>query len=218
MLVDDHPVMRMGLQEVLEASGLCEVVGQAMDGQEAIETVEGLNPDVIVVDVIMPRKDGIDACREIMDLLPDTKVMMLTASTVEDAVIEAIAAGAAGYLEKYSPPEELVEAVVDVANGRLRVPEKAVRAVFSMIRGDHRLAYSQASHKLTALEQETLALFAAGRSYADIAVSRGKSSVTIRNTLYRVQDKLGLQNKQELVTWAVRNGLLDDFTVPPVAH
>ena len=99
MVVDDHPVVRSGLRDVLEASGRCEVVGQAGDGEEAVEMVEDLNPDVIVMDVIMPRKDGIDACREIMERLPDTRVMMLTAATEEDAVIEAIAAGATGYLQ-----------------------------------------------------------------------------------------------------------------------
>ena len=98
MVVDDHPIMRNGLRDTLEASGRFEVVGQAEDGEEAVRTVEGLGPDVIVMDVIMPNKDGIDACREIMELLPDTRVMMLTASTEEDAVIEAVAAGATGYL------------------------------------------------------------------------------------------------------------------------
>ena len=213
MVVDDHPVLRTGLQDLLEASGHCEVVGEAADGEEAIDKAEGLNPDVIVMDVIMPRKDGIDACREIMELLPDTRVVMLTASSEEDAVIEAIAAGATGYLQKYSPPEELVEAVVDVARGRLRIPEKSVKEVFSIIRGDHRLASRHASNMLTALERETLTLFAGGRSYAEIAAARGNSSVTVRNTLYRVQDKIGVGTKQELVVWAVRNGLLDDFTV-----
>ena len=90
--------MRNGLRDTLEASGRFEVVGQAEDGEEAVRTVEGLGPDVIVMDVIMPNKDGIDACREIMELLPDTRVLMLTASTEEDAVIEAVAAGATGYL------------------------------------------------------------------------------------------------------------------------
>ena len=115
MVVDDHPIMRNGLRDTLEASGRFEVVGLAGDGAEAVGTVEALKPQVIVMDVIMPNKDGIDACREIMELLPGTRVLMLTASDEEDAVIEAIAAGATGYLEKYSRPEELVEAVLDVA-------------------------------------------------------------------------------------------------------
>ena len=213
MVVDDHPIMRSGLRDTLEASGRFEVVGLAGDGEEAVGTVEALKPQVIVMDVIMPNKDGIDACREIMDLLPETRVLMLTASDEEDAVIEAIAAGATGYLEKYSRPEELVEAVLDVAEGRLRIPDEAVRRVFAMIRGERGLTSRQAPGNLTALERETLTLFASGRSYSGIAVARGISTVTVRNTLYRIQDKLGIRTKQELVVWAVRNGLVEDVAV-----
>ena len=210
MMVDDHPVMRNGLRDTLEASGRFEVVGEAEDGEEAVRTVEGIDPQVIVMDVIMPNKDGIDACREIMELLPETRVLMLTASTEEDAVIEAVAAGATGYLQKYSRPEELVEAVLDVAEGRLRIPGKVVREVFAIVRGDRELASRQAPGNLTALERETLTLFAGGRSYTEIAKARGNSTVTVRNNLYRIQDKLGIGTKQGLVIWAVRNGLVDD--------
>ena len=213
MVVDDHPIMRNGLRDTLEASGRFEVVGQAEDGEEALRTVAGLGPEVVVMDVIMPNKDGINACREIMELLPETRVLMLTASSEEDAVIEAVAAGATGYLQKYSRPEELVEAVLDVAEGRLRIPAKVVREVFALVRGDRKLASRQATDKLTALERETLRLFASGRSYTDIAEARGNSTVTIRNTLYRIQDKLGIGTKQELVIWAVWNGLVDDVVV-----
>ena len=213
MVVDDHPIMRNGLKDVLEASGRFEVVGQAKDGEEAVSTVEGIEPDVIVMDVIMPNMDGIDACREIMELLPETRVLMLTASTEEDAVIEAVAAGATGYLQKYSRPEELVEALVDVAEGRLRIPSEVVREVFSMIRGDRTFAFRRASGNLTALERETLTLFASGRSYTEIAEARGITTVTVRNTLYRTQDKLGIGTKQELVVWAVRNGLVNESAV-----
>ncbi len=213
MVVDDHPLMRNGLRDALEESGRFEVVGQAADGEEALGTVENLKPEVIVMDVIMPNKDGIDACREIMELLPETRVLMLTASTEEDAVIEAVAAGATGFLQKYSRPEELVEAVLDVAGGRLRIPDKAVRMVFAMLRGQLRLASRLPLDKLTALERETLTLFATGRSYTEIAEAKGNTTVTVRNTLYRIQDKLGIRTKQELVVWAVRNGLVDDLVV-----
>ena len=213
MVVDDHPIMRNGLRDALEASGRLEVLGNAGDGEEAVRTVEELGPDVIVMDVIMPNKDGIDACREIMELLPGTRVLMLTASTEMDAVIEAIAAGATGYLQKYSGPEELVEAVLAVAEGRLRIPEEAVKEVFARIRAERKLAPSRASDRLTALERETLVLFASGMSYTQIAEERGKSTVTIRNTLCRIQDKLGVKTKQELVIWAVRNGLMDKVSV-----
>ena len=151
MVVDDHPIMRNGLRDVLEASRRFEVVGQAEDGDEALRTVEGLQPQVIVMDVIMPNKDGIDACREIMEFLPDTRVLMLTVSSEMDAVIEAVAAGATGYLQKYSRPEELVEATLDVAEGRLRIPDKVVREVFAMVRRDREDVSKRASDRLTAL-------------------------------------------------------------------
>ena len=213
MVVDDHPIMRSGLRDALEESGRFEVVGQAADGEEAVRTVEELKPEVIVMDVIMPHKDGINACREIMELLPETRVLMLTASTEEDAVIEAVAAGATGYLQKYSRPEEFVKAVLDVAEGRLRIPDQAVRMVFAMLRGQRKLVSGQPADKLTALERETLTLFAGGRSYSQIAEAKGNTTATVRNTLYRIQDKLGIKTKQELVIWAVRNGLVDDIVV-----
>ena len=93
MLVDDHPITRRGLREVLEDSGGFDVVVQAADGVEAVGMAEESRPDVIVMDVMMPKKDGVEACRDILDRLPKTKVLMLTASTEDDAVIEAVAAG-----------------------------------------------------------------------------------------------------------------------------
>ncbi len=98
MLVDDHEIMRDGLREVLERSGDFEVAGEAGDGVAAVRVARDLKPDVIIMDVMMPLKDGIEACREITDMLPETRVLMLTASTEEDAVVESFAAGAMGYL------------------------------------------------------------------------------------------------------------------------
>ena len=128
MLADDHPIMRDGLRDALESEGDFEVVGVAADGVEAVSMAQSVAPQVIVMDVMMPNMDGVDACREIMELLPDTRVLMLTASTTEDAVVEAIAAGATGYLQKDSGPEELAEAIREVAQGRLRIPEKSIQA------------------------------------------------------------------------------------------
>ena len=213
MVVDDHPIMRDGLRDALEASGRFEVVGLAEDGEESVREAQNLRPDVIIMDVMMPGKDGIEACREIMELLPETRVLILTASNEEDAVIEAVAAGATGYLQKYSRSEELLEAVVAVAEGRLRIPENAVRQVFSMVRGLRELASRQALDRLTAVERETLTLFAKGMPYTEIAQVRGNTPLTVRNTLYRIQDKLGVETKQELVIWAVRNGLMDEVIV-----
>ena len=197
MVVDDHPIMRNGLRDALQDEGDFEVVGLAADGAEAVTLAQSVVPDVIVMDVMMPNMDGVDACREIMELLPDTRVLMLTASTAEDAVVDAIAAGATGYLQKSSGTEELADAVRGVAAGRLRIPDSAIRRVFA----------------LTVREREILTLFARGKSYAEIAETRENQTVTVRNAIYRIQDKLGVATKQELVVWAVRNGLLDDAAV-----
>ncbi|MDE2892194.1 MAG: response regulator transcription factor [Chloroflexota bacterium] len=213
LIVDDHPLMRKGLRDVLEGSGRFVVVGEAEDGEEALRAAAELKPEVVVMDVIMPRMDGIDACRELMALLPDTRVVMLTAAAQEDAVVDSIAAGASGFLEKYAPPEEFVTAVLDVAAGRLRVPDEAVKRVFAMLRGQRPLESAGPLERLTAIERETLTLFASGTPYGEIARVRGVSVVTVRNTLYRIQDKLGIETKPELVIWAVRNGLVDDIVV-----
>ena len=119
---------------MLERSGEFEVVGQARDGEEAVRAAAELSPDVIVMDVMMPRKDGVEACREIMETAPDTRVIMLTASTEEDAVIEAVAAGATGYLQKVSGMDRLLDTVKVVAAGEMRVPPDVVRRVFAKIR------------------------------------------------------------------------------------
>ena len=209
MLVDDHEIMRDGLREVLQRAGDYEVVGQAGDGAAAVRVAESLRPDVIIMDVMMPIKNGIDSCREITELLPDTKVLMLTAASEQDAVIEAVAAGATGYLQKYSGKETLLRTVRDVAEGEYRIPGDVIRRVFAGVR----TGAQQSTHelnKLTAREREILTLFARGLSYAAIAEVRGNQPVTIRNGVYGIQDKLKIGTKQELVVWAVRNGLLDE--------
>ena len=211
MIVDDHPIMRDGLRDALDSEEDFEVVGQAADGAEAVRSAQSLQPDVIVMDAIMPNKNGVDACREIMDQLPDTRVLILTASTEEDAIIEAAAAGATGYLHKHSGPEELADAVRDVARGRLRIPDRSIRKAFEMIRGSRELTAGGALKTLTQSQREILTMFARGNTYAQIAEARGNKTVTVRNAIYRIQDKLGVTTKQEIVVWAVRNGLLDDI-------
>ena len=208
LLVDDHSIMREGLQMMLEHSGEFEVVGQARDGVEAVKAAAKLSPDVIVMDVMMPNKDGVEACREIMESLPDTRVIMLTASTEEDAVIEAVSAGAAGYLQKVSGMDHLVSTVKTVAAGEMHMPTAVLRRVFARIRAGAKPEEDPA--QLTRREREILASFSRGMSYAAIAGARGVKPVTIRNAIYGIQVKLGVGTKQEIVVWAVRNGLLDE--------
>ncbi len=206
LLADDHSIVREGLESMLKDSEEFEVVGSARDGVEAVRAASELSPDVIVMDVMMPEKDGVEACREIMESAPGVRVVMLTASTEEDAVIEAVAAGATGYLQKLSGMDRLVSTLKLVAVGEMPVPPDVVRRVFARI-----LRGAKAEEdELTEREKEMLVSFCRGMSYSAIAEARGVKPVTIRNGLYSIQSKLGLGTKQEIVVWAVRNGLLDE--------
>ena len=211
MLVDDHAIMRDGLREVLEQSGDCSVVAQAADGVEALAIAERVRPDLIIMDVIMPNKDGVEACREIMQRLPDTQVLILTSSTADDAIIEAAAAGAAGYLQKYSGRDDLLTAVREVAEGRSRIPFDIARRAFNAIRRAPPDSKNDKAAKLTIREREIVKLFSRGNSYRQIAEVVGNTPLTVRNAVYRIQDKIGVGSKQEMVVWAVRHGLLDDL-------
>ena len=167
-----------------------------------------VSPDVVVMDVIMPKKDGVEACREIMESAPETHVVMLTASTEVDAIVEAVAAGATGYLQKETDRERLLSTVRDAVSGELRVPVEIVRRAFEEIRGGGRAG--DAAARLTQREREILVSVSQGMSYARIAEARGVKPVTVRNAIYGIQQKLGVGSMQELVLWSVRNGLLGD--------
>lgn len=211
MLVDDHPIVLDGLRNVLDSSEEFEVVGQAKDGAEAVAMAAELSPDVVIMDVLMPNKDGVEACREIMESVPGTKVIMLTASTDEDAVIEAMAAGATGYLQKVTGKERLLATVKDVVAGELRVPTGVVMQTIRDLKDSSSTGRAPDTHSLTKRELEILKSFAAGASYASISEERGVKAGTIRNAIYVIQGKLRVTSKQELVIWAMRNGLLDEY-------
>ena len=210
MIVDDHSIVRVGLKQVLEQSGEFQVVGEAADGEAAVRVAAEVSPDVVVMDVIMPRKDGVEACREIMESAPETRVVMLTASTEVDAIVEAVAAGATGYLQKETDRERLLSTVRDAVSGELRVPVEFVRRAFEEIRGSGRAGDAAAAAGLTPREREILVSFSKGMSYARIAEARGIKPVTARNAIYGIQQKLGVRSLQELVLWSARNGLLGD--------
>ena len=211
MVVDDHSIVREGLKYVLEQSGEFEVVGQAADGEEAVRVAAEVSPDVVVMDVMMPRKDGVEACREIMESAPDTRVLMLTVANEETAVLEAVAAGATGYLQKETDRERLLSTVRGVSRGELRLPAEAVRGVIAAVRGAAEPGDAANAAGLTAREREILVSFAGGMSYTRIAERRGIKPVTVRNSVYGIQDKVGVTSMQGLVLWAARNGLLDDY-------
>ncbi len=210
MIVDDHSIVRVGLQQVLEQAGDFEVVGHASDGEEAVRVAAEVTPDVVIMDVMMPGKDGVEACREIMESLPGVRVMMLTASTEEDAVVEAVAAGATGYLQKETDRERLLSAVRGVVRGELLLPADVVTRTFAALRDGAGAEDSTATAGLTPREREILVAFSRGMSYAQIAEIREVKAVTIRNAIYGIQQKLEVRSMQGLVLWCVRNGLLDD--------
>ena len=206
LLADDHSVTREGLRSILAGSEEFEVVGLARDGVEAVKAASELSPDLIVMDVMMPRKDGVEACREIMESLPETRVIMLTASTEADAMIEAVAAGATGYLQKVAGMDQVLDMMKSAAAGEGRLPTEVVRRVLDRLRSGAK----SKEVNLTQREKEILVSFCQGMSYAAIAEAREVKAVTIRNAIYTIQVKLGVSSKQETVVWAAQNGLLDD--------
>ena len=209
MLVDDHSIMRDLLRDALENTGEFEVVAQAADGQEALRMVEEAVPDVIVMDVIMPEMDGIEACRQITELLPGTRVLMLTASNEQDAIVRAIAAGATGYLQKYSGKEQLLTTLREVAEGEFRIPGDAARRLARAVRSPSTDDASERLEALTDRERAILKLFAEGLTYQEIGEIRNNSGLTVRNAVSAVQRKLGFRTRQQMVLWAVRAGLVD---------
>jgi DNA-binding NarL/FixJ family response regulator len=211
LLADHHQIVRVGLQEMLESVGDFEVVGHAGNGEEVLSSAQELKPDVVIMDVVLPVKDGIQTCREIKETLPDTEVLILTASTEENVALDAVLAGASGYLPKDSGKDRLLATVRDVAQGEFRIPGEVIRQLLVGRRFSHRGSGSSEARKLTTRQQEILTLFAQGMSYAQIAEVRGKRPLTIRNSIYGIQRKLQAKSKQEMVVWAVRNGLLDNI-------
>ena len=209
MVVDDHPVVREGIRRLLQHFAEFDVVGVAGDGEEAVRLASEVAPDVIIMDVVMPGKGGVDACREIMDLMPDIGILMLTASTAPDAVIEGIAAGASGYLLKDSGVEQLVGTIQEIAEGRVSLTADALKRAAMLMRKDPAAQGFRGPDLLTPRETELLRLFCRGLSYAQIADAAEIGQSTVRNTLDRVQHKAGAGSKTEMVVWAVRVGLLD---------
>ncbi len=207
LLADDHSVTREGLRSILAGSEEFEVVGVAMDGVEAVKAASELSPDLIVMDVMMPRKDGVEACREIMESRPETRVIMLTASTEANAVIDAVAAGAASYLQKVADMDQVLDMMREAATGEGHLPTPVVRRAIERMRSGVK---TKDDVDLTPREKEILVSFCQGMTYTAIAAAREVKVVTVRNAIYTIQIKLGVDSKQEVVAWALRNGMLDD--------
>ncbi len=212
MVADDHALFRRGLQMVLEAEPDIDLVGEASDGAEAVEKSQELMPDVILMDVRMPKRSGIEAASQIKDLLPHVKILMLTISDEEADLYDAIKAGASGYLLKEIPIEEVADAIRSVWAGQSRIsPSMASKllnefAAMSKASGDR----SQIpAPRLTDREMEVLRLVAKGMNNRDIAKELYISENTVKNHIRNILEKLHLHSRMEAVVYAVREKLLE---------
>jgi two-component system NarL family response regulator len=212
LVVDDHALFRRGLQMVLEQEEDIEVVGEAGDGAEAVEKVADTIPDIVLMDVRMPKRGGIDACTAIKDAVPSAKIIMLTISDEEADLYDAIKAGASGYLLKEISIEEVATAIRAVNEGQSLISpsmaSKLLTEFASMIkRGDERQQLP--TPRLTDREMEVLKLVAKGMNNRDIAKQLFISENTVKNHIRNILEKLQLHSRMEAVVYAVREKLLE---------
>jgi NarL family two-component system response regulator LiaR len=206
LIVDDHAVVRRGLRTFLELQDEIEVVGEAEDGDEAVAAVEELGPDVVLMDLVMPRVDGIDAIRQVRERRPATRVIALTSFIDDDKLFPAVRAGAAGYLLKDVQPQDLVAAIRTVHGGEsLLHPAAAARLMAEVASDDGRAAPAAL---LTRREREVLVLIARGLPNKVIARDLGVSEKTVKTHVSNLLGKLGLTDRTQAALYAVREGLL----------
>jgi DNA-binding NarL/FixJ family response regulator len=212
LVVDDHALFRRGLEMVLAQESDIEVVGEAGDGAEAVEKAGDLLPDIVLLDIRMPRRSGIEACTSIKDVAPSAKIIMLTISDEEADLYDAIKAGASGYLLKEISIDEVATAIRAVAGGQSLISpsmaSKLLTEFASMIkRSDERQQLP--APKLTDRELEVLKLVATGINNRDIAAKLYISENTVKNHVRNILEKLQLHSRMEAVVYAVRERLLE---------
>jgi NarL family two-component system response regulator LiaR len=206
LVVDDHAVVREGLRTFLSLQEGIEVVGEAGDGEAAVLAAEHLRPDVVLMDLVMPRLDGLGAMRELRRRLPTARVIVLTSYTEDERILPAVQAGAAGYVLKTAQPQEVARAVRAAHAGQaLLDPGVAARLVEAIAHP----AGAAAPERLTPREREVLALI--GRGYANkrIALELGLSEKTVKTHVSHVLSKLGVSDRTAAAVHAVRAGLLE---------
>ena len=216
LVCDDQAVMRAGYVTILSAQGDLEVVGEAGDGVEAVSEARRLRPDVVVMDIRMPKLDGIEATRRIAgpDAVDHAKVLVVTTFNLDEYVFEALRAGASGFLLKDTPPEEMIAAVRTVASGNALLAPEVTRALIGKfgerIRDDGgaRRRIEETLAGLTAREVEVLRLIAAGLSNAEIADVLFLGKETVKTYVSRVFAKLDLRDRVQAVVLAYRIGLV----------
>jgi DNA-binding NarL/FixJ family response regulator len=211
LIADDEAMVRAGFRMILEAEQGIEVVGEADDGERAVHESERLRPDVVVMDIQMPGKDGVAATREIVDRLPDPpRVLVVTTFDIDEYVYEALRAGASGFLLKNSPPEELARAIRVVATGESLLSPSVTRRLIEDVASRPRTpaAAPAAMAELTDREREVLILVARGLSNAEIAARLFVSIGTVKTHVARLLMKLGLRDRVQVVVLAYESGLV----------
>ena len=204
LIVDDHAVVREGLRAFLQLQDGIEIVGEAGDGAEALDHALALRPDVILMDLVMPRLDGVGAMRELRARVPESRVIVLTSFLDDERLLPAIQAGAAGYLLKNSEPAELVRAIRAAHGGETIIDPTVASRLVQAIADGRRSAADQA---LTRREREVLELIARGRSNKRIAFELGISEKTVKTHVGHVLAKLGVSDRTQAALLAVREGL-----------
>jgi DNA-binding NarL/FixJ family response regulator len=207
LIADDHEVVRIGLVSLLDRQAGFRVVGQAGSGDEAVRLARALRPDVVVMDIRMPNGSGTDACRTITTELPDTPVVMLTSYADEEALFEAIAAGASGYVLKRIGSDELVHAIRTVADGRSMLDPAVTAAVLERLRHAAHAEESGAFGELTEQERRVLAHLVQGESNREIAAAMHLAEKTVRNYVSNILAKLSLTSRAQAAAFAIRNRL-----------
>ncbi|NJP66181.1 response regulator [Streptomyces spiramenti] len=213
LVVDDHELFRRGLEIVLAQEEDIEVVGEAGDGAEAVEKAADLLPDIVLMDVRMPRRGGIEACTTIKEVAPSARIIMLTISDEEADLYDAIKAGATGYLLKEISTDEVTAAIRAVADGQSQIsPSMAAKLLTefkSMIQRNGEDQRLVPAPRLTSRELEVLRLVATGRNNRDIARVLFISENTVKNHVRNILEKLQLHSRMEAVVYAMREKILD---------
>ena len=212
LVVDDHVLYRRGLELVLGQEADIDIVGEAGDGHEAIRRTEELLPDVVLMDVRMPRRSGIEACTAITELVPSTKIVMLTISDEESDLYAAVRAGANGYLLKDVPGEQIADGIRAVSTGQSLIsPSMASKLLseFALMIKRHEERPAMPVPRLTERELEVLKLVARGMANRDIAKALFISENTVKNHVRNILEKLQLHSRMEAAMYAVREKLLD---------
>jgi DNA-binding NarL/FixJ family response regulator len=207
-LADDHTVVREGLRLLLESQNDITVVGEAGDGHDVVKQVQHLCPDVVVMDIVMPEMNGIEATEQIHKTCPSTQVVILSMHATSEHIFRALKAGAKGYLLKESAGKEVIKAVRSVNSGRRYLSQQISETLIEDYINEHDLAHEISPlDRLSAREREILQLVAEGRSSIEIAETLQLSPKTIETYRSRLMQKLGISDIPSLVKFAIQHGI-----------